>query len=146
MKTSQKGIDLIKNFEGLRLKAYLCPAKVWTIGYGHTGADVKEGLLIGQAQAENLLRNDLQRFENSVNAYVKVKLNQNQFDALVSFAYNVGIEALSKSTLVKFLNQGLFNQAANQFDRWVNANGKPLSGLVARRAKEKALFLRGVIA
>lgn len=142
MKISNDGINLIKNFEGCRLTAYRCPAGVWTIGYGHTGKDVKEGLKITKEQAEELLKKDLKSFELSVNNCIKIPLTQGQFDALVSFSYNVGTGALRNSTLLKLLNQGKIESAAKEFDKWVNAGGKKLSGLVKRRKAEKELFLK----
>lgn len=143
MKISQTGIDLIKSFEGCYLKAYKCPAGVWTIGYGHTGG-VKEGQTINHAQAVVMLQTDLTSYEMAVNTNVKVAINQNQFDALVSFAFNCGNNALRTSVLLKLLNQGDYIAAANQFDLWVNGGGKKLPGLVRRRAAEKALFLKPV--
>ena len=140
MQTSQKGIDLIKQFEGCRLLAYKCPAGVWTIGYGHTYG-VKSGQKISQKQAEEFLKEDLKSFEAAVSKYVKVNLTQSQFDALVSFSFNVGSEALRTSTLLKLLNQGKYEEAAEQFDRWVFASFKKLDGLVRRRKAEKELFL-----
>ncbi len=137
---SNKGIALIKRWEGFRDKAYLCPGNVWTIGYGHT-KNVYQGMCISKEQAEQLLREDLKHFEASVSQLVTVKLNQAQFDALVSFTFNVGVYAFKKSTLRKLVNQGDFLEAANQFDRWVYANRKKLPGLVKRRADEKQLFL-----
>lgn len=139
-KISQTGIDLIKSFEGCSLKAYRCPANVLTIGYGHTGG-VKEGQVITQQEAERLLRVDLGSYESAVNKYVKAIINQNQFDALVSFAYNCGCGALQKSTLLKYLNQGMYKEAADQFDLWNKGGGQVLKGLVRRRAAEKELFL-----
>ena len=103
---SPNGQTLIKKFEGLRLTAYQDMVGVWAIGYGHTGPDVKPGLTITQQQADQLLINDLVRFNNGVNALVTVKLNQNQFDALVSFSYNLGLGSLQNSTLLRLLNQG----------------------------------------
>lgn len=140
MKTSQKGIDLLKSFEGCRLKAYKCPAGIWTIGYGHT-AGVTEGQAITFSQAEELLKQDLKRYETSVNSLVKVALSQGQFDALVSFTYNLGANALKTSTLLKKLNSGDYNGAAEEFERWVYAGGKKLAGLERRRKAEKTLFL-----
>ena len=137
---SQKGIDLIKRWEGFRSNAYLCPGNVWTIGYGHT-KNVYQGMCISKAQAEQLLKSDLKHFEASVSQLVTVKLNQAQFDTLVSFTFNVGVYAFKKSTLLRLINQGDFLGAAQQFGRWVNANGKKLPGLVKRRAEEKKLFL-----
>ena len=139
MHTSQKGLDLIKSSEGLRLSAYKCPADVWTIGYGTT-AGVKPGQTITKERAEELLRDDARRFEGYVDRLVKVPLTQGQFDALVSFTYNLGPGALEKSTLLRLLNAGDYAGAASQFGRWINAGGKPLAGLVRRRAAERALF------
>jgi len=141
--TSQAGIDLIKEFEGCVLTAYKCPAGAWTIGYGHTSG-VYEGQTITQAQAEAYLKTDLVTYENAVNSYVTVTLNQNQFDALVSFAYNCGTGALKTSTLLTLLNNGDYTGAANQLDLWNKSGGEVLAGLVRRRAAEKALFLTAV--
>jgi lysozyme len=140
MKTSPKGIALIKDFEGLRLGAYLCSAGVLTIGYGHTGG-VKEGDLITEQKAEQLLQDDLKKFENGVLRLVRVPLTQNQFDALVSFAFNLGVGNLGKSTLLKMLNDRDYKGAAGQFIRWNKAAGKELAGLTRRRLAESALFL-----
>ncbi len=137
---SQAGIDLIKRWEGFRSNAYLCPGNVWTIGYGHT-KNVYQGMCISKAQAEELLKSDLRYFEKAVKQLSKVELTQGQFDALVSFTFNVGVGAFKKSTLLRLVNQGDFLGAAKQFGRWVNANGKKLPGLVSRRAEEKQLFL-----
>lgn len=139
MHTSQKGLDLIKSFEGLRLSAYKCPADVWTIGFGTT-AGVKPGQTITKERAEELLREDVKRFEAQVLRLVKVPLTQGQHDALVSFVYNLGAGNLSNSTLLRLLNAGDYAGAAAQFDRWNKAGGKVLAGLVRRRAAERALF------
>ena len=148
MKTSQKGINLIKQFEGCQLTAYKCPAGVWTIGYGTTGkVDGKEickGMKISKQKAEQLLKKDLEQFEKSVNNFVKVSINQNQFDALVSFAYNVGAGALKGSTLLKKLNQKDYKGAANEFLKWNKGGGKVLAGLTRRREAERKLFLTTV--
>jgi lysozyme len=141
MKIGEKGLDLIKKFEGLKLSAYYCPAKVLTIGYGHTGKDVFQGQRITVQQAEDLLKKDVERFEKAVNRLVTVELSQNQFDALVSFTYNLGEGSLRKSTLLKVLNQGEYSKAAGQFEHWCFSNGKELKGLVARRDAEEELFL-----
>jgi len=138
---SPRGIALLQNFEGLRLMAYQDIAGVWTIGYGHTGPDAKSGLTITQQQADQLLVIDLMRFCRGINAMVTVKLNQNQFDALVSFAYNLGLGALQQSTLLRELNAGNYQAAANQFPRWSRAGGKEVTGLLARRHAERTLFL-----
>lgn len=139
MQISKDGIDLIKQFEGLYLKAYRCPAGVPTIGYGHT-AGVAVGQTITQQQADDYLRRDVRQFERAVARLVTVPLTQGQFDALVSFAFNLGEGALAQSTLLRLLNAGDYAGAAAQFDRWVYASGKKLSGLVKRRAAERALF------
>ena len=139
MKTRNK--EIIKQSEGLRLEAYLCPAGVLTIGYGHTGSDVKEGSRVSREEAENLLTRDLERFEKDILKMVKVELTQNQFDALVSFTYNVGSGALKGSTLLKKLNVGSYMEAADEFLKWTKAGGKELPGLVKRRRTERALFL-----
>lgn len=132
----------IKTAEGLRLTAYLDTGGVWTIGYGHTGVDVREGLTIPLSEAERLLTRDLRVAEKHVNEAVKVKLTQNQFDALVSFVYNVGGGAFRSSTLLKLLNAGDYEGAANQFPRWNKDNGKVVAGLTNRRHEERVLFLR----
>jgi GH24 family phage-related lysozyme (muramidase) len=147
MELSQKGLDLIKQFEGLKLKAYkaLKTEKYWTIGYGHYGEDVKEGQTISKTQAENLLRQDVKRFEHGVHDAIRVDdLNQNQYDALVSFAYNVGVSAFKKSTLVEKINKKDFDGASKEFARWNKSGGKVIQGLINRRAKEKELFLTPV--
>jgi Phage-related lysozyme (muraminidase) len=141
MKTSNKGIDLIKKYEGLRLKAYKCPAGVWTIGYGHTGADVAEGLEITEERADELLLSDIAQFENHVNSVVESTIKQNQFDALVSFAFNLGGLSLKNSTLLKRVNANPIDPAiSDELKRWVNEKGKPLAGLVKRRAEEAELY------
>jgi lysozyme len=149
MRVSQDGIDLIKSFEGCKLEAYKCPAGVWTIGYGSTGAHVKEGMSITLADAERMLVNDLDRFERDVTWLAKVPLKQCQFDALVSFAYNVGsdidsdaiAEGLGDSTLMRKLNSGDVSGSAEEFKKWNKAGGKVLSGLTRRREAERLLFL-----
>ena len=143
MKTSPKGIALIKAAEGLRLKAYPDPgtgALPWTIGYGSTSG-VTKNMVITEAQAEQMLAADLVRFERAVERLVRVPLKQGQFDALVSFTYNVGEGNFTRSTLLRKLNADDHAGAAEQFKRWVNAGGKVLPGLVKRRAAERALFL-----
>lgn len=143
MNISETGIQLIKKFEGCSLKAYKCPAGIWTIGYGHT-LGVKEGQTITKEQAEIFLKQDIRGFELTVNNLVNVPLNQGQFDALVSFCYNLGTGNLKKSTLLKLLNKKDYIGAAEQFDRWVYASGKKLPGLVKRRTAEKELFLKNI--
>lgn len=142
MKASQDALDIIKKFEGFSEKAYPDPAHGWrvpTIGYGTT-AGVKMGDTITKARAEELLREDVKRFEEQVLRLVKVPLTQGQHDALVSFVYNLGAGNLSDSTLLRLLNAGDYAGAAAQFDRWNKAGGKVLAGLVRRRAAERALF------
>lgn len=143
MKTSPKGIALIKSAEGLRLKAYPDPGTgglPWTIGYGSTSG-VTRNMVITEAQAEQMLAADLVRFERIVERAVRVPVSQGQFDALVSFTYNVGEGNFTKSTLLRKLNAGDAAGAAEQFSRWVHAGGKVLPGLVKRRADERALYL-----
>jgi spore coat assembly protein SafA len=139
MSISQSGVDFVKSKEGFRANAYRDPAGVWTIGYGHT-AGVKPGQHVTKAQAEALLRQDLSSAENAVRNYVKVPLTQGQFDALTSFAFNVGNGALKNSTLLKKLNAGDYAGAQNEFGRWVHGGGKRLPGLVTRRREEAAMF------
>lgn len=145
MKTSSHGLSLIKQFEGFRSQAYICPAGVLTIGYGSTGAHVKRGQVITEAEATSLLIKDAARFERAVNA-LGLKLTQNQFDALVSLAFNIGTGNFNKSTLVKRLKAGDMAGAAAQFAVWnkarVNGVLKVLPGLVRRRAAEAALFVK----
>ena len=133
------GIALIKEFEGLRLTAYRDPVGVLTIGYGSTGPHVKPGLTITEAQAEELLRQDVARFEVAVADMAKVATD-NQFAAMVSLAFNVGAEALRKSTLLRKHNAGDYTGARAEFARWKFAGGKVLGGLVRRRAAEAKLY------
>jgi GH24 family phage-related lysozyme (muramidase) len=146
MNLSQTGINLIKSFEGCRLSAYKpTPAEPhYTIGYGHSGDDVRAGETITQAQADAYLAQDLSKFASGVLALIKVPVNQNQFDALVSFAYNCGLGSFKSSTLLTFVNQKNFSSAANEFAKWNKSGGKVLAGLIKRRAAEKALFLKAV--
>lgn len=142
MKTSPRGLDLIKSSEGLHLRAYPDPgtgAEPWTIGYGSTEG-VTEGMSITVAQALQRLEADLARVEAAVGRLAQVPLAQGQFDALVCFAYNVGETNFARSTLLRKLNAGDPSGAAEQFGRWVRAGGKVLPGLVTRRAAERAMF------
>ena len=146
MKTSDKGVALIKQFEGFRSKPYLCPAGVPTIGYGSTYyPDGKKVTLrdnpVTEADATAMLRSMLVRYENGVDRYVQVPITQGQFDALVSFAYNVGLSALKGSTLLRLVNERNFVGAAAQFSRWNRAGGKVLPGLTRRREAERKLFV-----
>jgi lysozyme len=140
MRISQRGLELIKGFEGLRLKSYLCPANVWTIGYGSTGPHVREGMVISERDAEDLLRSDLRRFEQGV-AKLAPDCSQGQLDALVSFAFNLGLGALARSTLLRKHKAGDHAGAAGEFRKWVMAGGVKLNGLVRRRAAERDLYL-----
>ena len=141
MKISEKGLDLIRKYEGLRFAAYVCPGGKLTIGYGHTGPDVYEGWKIDAEEANELLERDVKRFERSVNELVHVPLTQGMFDALVSFSFNLGTGSLKSSTLLKRLNAGDFDAAADEFLKWNKAKGKVLAGLTARREHERELFL-----
>jgi lysozyme len=142
VKTSQKGIDLIKHFEGCRLKAYKCPAGIWTIGCGHTG-NVNPDDVITMERAEELLKHDLARFEKAVKRLINVPLSQNQFDALVSFTFNLGEGSLERSTLRRKLNVGNYNAVPVELNRWVYAGKQKLAGLVRRRKAEGHLFKTG---
>ncbi|NVZ91304.1 lysozyme [Pseudomonas yamanorum] len=140
MRTSQKGVSLIKSFEGLRLKSYQDSVGVWTIGYGATRG-VTAGMTITNDQAERMLLNDIARFEPEIERLVKVTLNQAQWDALMSFTYNIGAANLKSSTLLRLLNNGDYGGAAEQFPRWNKAGDQVLAGLVRRRAAERMMFL-----
>lgn len=138
---SQKGIDLIKEFEGFRAKAYLCPARVWTIGYGHT-AGVKPGMTVTKAQAEAMLRADLKIFERlTAQALGGNKTTQGQWDALVSFCYNAGPGNLAKSSMLRLHKAVQYKAAADAFLKWTKGGGRVLPGLVRRRQAERRLYL-----
>lgn len=145
MQTSEKGIALIKQFEGCKLTAYQDSVGVWTIGYGWTqpvdGKPIRARMTIKQETAERLLKTGLVSYESDVSRLVKVGLTQGQFDALVSFTYNLGARSLSTSTLLRKLNAGDYAGAADEFLRWDKAGGKVLNGLTRRREAERALFL-----
>lgn len=145
MKVNKATIDLIKHEEGLKLTAYQCPAKVWTIGYGSTfyvnGSKVKQGDIITQVEAELILSTVVSSFADQVSKVVKSKLTENQFGSLVSFAYNVGIGAFTGSTLLKKVNANPNDQSIGiEFARWNKAGGKVLQGLINRRKAEKELY------
>jgi len=143
MKISAAGIELLKQFEGCRLTAYQDSVGVWTIGFGTT-AGVKEGQTISQVKAEEYLRFDLAIFEKAVTESLKVPVNQNQFDALVSFTYNVGVSAFRSSTLLNLINEKTDKKVvAAEFSKWVKAGNQTLPGLVSRRKAESELFLKG---
>ena len=144
-KINSAGLKIVKDSEGLRLKAYLCPSNIWTIGYGSTfyldGKSVKSGdTLESSEEAEKLLLQTLAVFEKGVEKAVTVPLNSNQFSALVSLAFNIGLGAFRDSTLLKVLNQKNYDEAANQILRWNKGGGRVLPGLVTRRKKEYDLF------
>ena len=144
MRMSAAGLAIVKEFEGLRLKAYKCPAAVWTIGYGHTSAAgapiVNPDLVITKDEAEEVLARDMEQYEEGVRKYVKVDLTQGQFDALVDFAYNAGVGALQKSTLLKKVNAEKFDEVPAEFMKWTKGGGKELPGLVRRRRAEVKLW------
>lgn len=158
MNISETGIKLIKNHEGCRLEAYRCPAGVLTIGYGHTGIDVKPGIKITQEKAGSLLKNDLIIHCNNVSKLVKVSLKQNQFDALVSLEFNIGYGNFKSSSILRLLNTGKYKEAGERFlginpagktlkekytGYWVfDSNKNVLPGLIKRRQAEKELFLK----
>ncbi|WP_342322409.1 lysozyme [Kosakonia sp. BYX6] len=143
--TGEAGLALIKTFEGLRLEKYKDAVDKWTIGYGHLILPNESfPYAITEAEADSLLRADLRMTERGVHRLVTVDLNQNQFDALVAFTFNLGAGNLQTSTLLKLLNQEEYAQAAEQFLRWNKAGGKVLVGLTRRREAERALFLRAV--
>jgi len=149
MKASDNCLELIRRFEGFSYIPYLCPAGVPTIGYGSTryvdGRTVTLGDdLITEKQADSIMRKTLKTYEAAVTRYVQVSINQNQFDALVDFAYNSGAKSLLTSTLLKKLNAGNMVGASKEFGRWVYGGGKVLKGLVKRREAEHELFVREV--
>ena len=140
MKVSQQGLELIKYFEGLRLERYFCPAGKPTIGYGHvmkTGEPIK----ITQEEAEELLKKDLEVFEKELMNLVQVPISQNQFDALLSFIYNLGSKQLGNSTLLTRLNNGFFLECPSEFLRWKHIGQTPSLGLLKRRLREASLFM-----
>ena len=146
MEASMNAIKLIQDSEGFRAKPYLCPAGVPTIGYGSTiyenGTHVKlSDPEITEERAIEILFDQLKKYENAVNRYVHVPINQNQFDALVDFAYNAGAGNLQRSTLLRKLNTGDYEGASHEFGRWVYGGGKKLNGLVKRREAERLLFV-----
>lgn len=136
---SQAGIEFLKRLEGVRLKAYQDSVGVATIGVGHV-LGVKLGDVITMEECEQFLKQDLKTAEDAVNNYIGAPINQNQFDALCSFTFNVGAKALATSTLKRKLNSHDYTGASNELLRWVHGNGRILKGLVKRRASEKALF------
>jgi GH24 family phage-related lysozyme (muramidase) len=141
MKTSQVGIDFIKEFEAFEPRPYRCSANRMTIGYGHVIRSGEDITVLTEQQASDLLAKDLERFEADVLGAIDVPLEQHQFDALVSLAFNIGGSAFKGSTLARILNEREYKSAAEQVLRWDKVNGKPLAGLTRRRKAERAMFL-----
>ncbi len=139
MEISKEGLSLIKKFEGCELEAYKCAAGVWTKGYGST-KDVKEGDTLTQEEADKLLLHEMNEYEGYINDNVTVDLQQNQFDSLVSWVFNLGPSNLKASTMLKVLNNKDFNDVPAQIKRWNKAGGKVLQGLIRRREAEALLF------
>jgi lysozyme len=144
MAVPEQAVELIKHFEGCKLKAYLCPAKVWTCGYGATGADVGRGTVWTQEDADDRLAKDLAKFERAAARMVRVPVTEGQKSALISLMFNIGSTAFQESTLLKLLNAKDYRGAGAQFGRWTKAGGRSLNGLVARRDAEAKLFMEGV--
>lgn len=144
MKLSDAGVKHLEAEEGYREVPYMDAGGVLTVGYGHTGKDVRAGENVSLERAQELLRADVATAEACINKYVTVIQNQHQFDALVSFVYNVGTEAFKKSTLLQTINSGDVEGISNQFMRWVNVAGKRNKGLVNRRAAECRLYHGGI--
>jgi lysozyme len=141
MIATENAYSLIKNFEGLGKMAYKCPAGRWTIGYGHTGADVTEGMTITEEEADAFLRADVTKCVAALNELIIQPINQNQFDSLVSWVYNLGGTNLRNSTMLKEINQGHYLKAALEMERWNKVNEQPLAGLIRRRQAEVRLYL-----
>lgn len=139
MRTSERGKELIKSFEGLRLQSYQCLAGIWTIGYGHT-KNVSRDDVITRETAEHYFNESILQKEQIVKKFVTVSLNQQQFDALVSFVFNLGEGNFRRSTLLQKINQNDFAGASQEFKRWIYANGKQAPGLLRRRKAEEQLF------
>lgn len=141
MKVSDRGLEVIRIFEGFSPRPYICPAGYLTIGYGHVVRPGEVFVVIDEGKAEELLREDVRIYECKVLKLIKVPLTQGQFDALVSFTYNLGAGALQRSTLRMKLNRGEYLDAADEFPKWVWAGGRKLRGLIRRRMEERKLFL-----
>lgn len=143
MKTSERGLEFIKEHEGLVLEAYPDPAtggEPWTIGVGHTGSDVHEGLVITEERAMELLRRDVEEAERCIERNVRVPLTQPEFDSLVSWIFNLGCGNFRGSTMLKKLNDSDYDGAAAEIPKWNRAAGKVMAGLTKRRAAERELF------
>lgn len=145
MKTSENGIELIKKFEGFCATPYFCPAGKLTVGYGHVviSGEKFPARGISEDEAEKLLRKDVSIAEKSINNLVKINLSQNQFDALVSFVFNIGTKAFANSKLIRLLNENKLELAKNEFSRWIYTNGKTQNGLINRRKAEQKTFETG---
>ena len=141
MKTSQRGLNFIAGNEGTRTKAYRDSGGVWTIGVGHTGKHVHKGMVITKERAQELLGIDVVHAENAVNHYVDIEITQNQFDALVDFTFNLGAGALHGSTLLRKLNKDDIEGAAKEFKYWCHVNHRKNEGVLARRKRDKKVFL-----
>jgi lysozyme len=137
---TKEGLDFIQDVEGCKLFAYLDTVGVWTIGVGHTGPEVVKGLTCSMEQALQWLKEDSEEAQEAIRKLVKVLLTQNQFNALVSFVFNVGIDAFCKSTMLKLINKGFFDGASNEFPKWNKDNGKEVLGLSKRRILEQSVF------
>lgn len=135
-----KAVNLICKFEGFSSFAYKCPAGVWTIGYGRT-AGVREGMTISEPEARKYVEQQCEKIGQSIQGLLKVTVTENQLSALISFYYNIGCSAFMKSTLLRKLNAGDIEGAANEFPKWNKAGGRVLAGLVRRREAERQLFL-----
>lgn len=142
MTPSERCLELIKSFESFRAVAYQCPGGKWTVGYGTTDG-IKQGDTITQEEADTFLARDVARAAESVKSLVHTPLNQNQFDALVSFVYNVGSGNFAKSTLLRRINDGRWDWVPGEFMKWIYINGNPSNGLRRRRKDEVKLFLTG---
>lgn len=141
-KINEAGLNLIKQFEGCKLLSYKDVVGIWTVGYGHTGPDVHGGLIWTQDYADRKLAEDLEKFEQGVENLVVSDINDNQFSALVCFAYNVGLHNLQNSTLLKLINDDNLQDAPDQFLRWNKAGGQVVAGLTRRREAERELFMK----
>jgi lysozyme len=145
MRLTKEGLSLIKDFEGFRSKSYRCPAKVLTIGFGHTSMagppEVKEGMTISRAEGDRILKADLKKYEAFVRDAIKVELTPAQYSACVSLCYNIGGGAFKRSSVVRFCNKRQWKNAADAFALWNKAGGRVLPGLTRRRAAEAALFM-----
>jgi lysozyme len=145
VKCNEEGYELLRECEGLRLKAYQDTGGVWSIGFGHTGRDVLPNSVIDEHTAEVLLTQDVANAERSVKRLVRVPLNENQFSALVSFVFNLGESQLRLSKTISVLNRGQYMEFADRMLLWNKDDGKEVAGLTTRRKKERALFLRPVL-